>query len=264
MFEAISQAVQFTDNLIKTYPTVFHALVPIGTIATAVLGIKNTNHIKTQANIQREIESNRFNIELFENRVNIYRELKNNIKGNVLFKIEDIENIDNNIYWSIISDNKYIKRSLFVFNEDDNIPLNKCLIENEKIKMILVSIDSLQRRREYIDSEIELINDGKLPYLNPNSTLRSFLKEKMEIERYLNIHKEEISFLDYSYFCHKAFEYMEDKLYVPKQAFQEKTSLMKRAWRSLSKSEQVVIFGIGGICALTLWCALIFEVASRY
>lgn len=89
MFEAISQAVQFTDNLIKTYPTVFHALVSIGTIGSLFIGYRNATHIKTQASIQREIEQNRYNLQLFEHRKDAYTKFKN-VESNFIFDIKNI------------------------------------------------------------------------------------------------------------------------------------------------------------------------------
>lgn len=131
MLNGITHIIDYINVLIKEYPLVFHAFVPVGTILAAILGMKNAAHIKTQANIQREIESNRFNIQLFEHRIPAYNYFKENIEGKNLYKMPRIFKSDiNDIDEAFKKDIDVIKRTLFAFSSDDNEPLVSMLKEN--------------------------------------------------------------------------------------------------------------------------------------
>ncbi|MCP1237094.1 hypothetical protein NKW55_10825 [Gluconobacter kondonii] len=131
MLNGITHIIDYINVLIKEYPLVFHVFAPLGTILAAILGMKNAAHIKTQANIQREIESNRFNIQLFEHRIQAYNYFKDNIKGKDIFKIFKISSSNlNDIDEVLKKDIDVIKRTLFAFSSDDNEPLVSILNKN--------------------------------------------------------------------------------------------------------------------------------------
>ena len=114
MLNGITHIIDYINVLIKEYPLVFHIFAPLGTILAAILGMKNAAHIKTQANIQREIESNRFNIQLFEHRISSYNDFKNNIKGKNICDIPNISAADMGYIDDVLrSDSDIIKSTLF-------------------------------------------------------------------------------------------------------------------------------------------------------
>lgn len=245
MLNEITILIDYINTIIENYPMVFHALVPIGTVLTAILGIKNTNHIKTQANIQREIESNRFNIELFEHRLSAYNEFKNNIKGKDIYEYHYIEEMEiEPIFDIFMSDIDIIKRTIFCFNPELNSPLFSLLEESENISILINNIKLQRFAYKNISQNLYRAKDKYETLSNQADKIYVSIKENTKYlysTKYYNLYSNSI-------------QYMESKLEIPREAFKPSINIFQR----LSKSEKAVIFGIAGICALGLWCALLF------
>jgi len=264
VLNGITHIIDYINVLIKEYPLVFHAFVPVGTILTAILGMKNASHIKTQANIQREIESNRFNIDLFEKRLMIYNEVKDGLKGQELYKIDDIGKVLEKISITIDNDVGYLKKAILVFNSDDNAIIESALYICSMIKDSAIRANKIKilQRKAYFEKanlDYEMTTDNrdyrfKLYYLE--TKIRGLNEEFEEEIKHIKSRFYYLTFL-------QLIKYMESKLLIPKEAFQPKTSFSRRTWNALSRDEKMVMYAIFGICALGLWCALLFEVAFK-
>ncbi|QQX92710.1 hypothetical protein IGS75_14405 (plasmid) [Gluconobacter sphaericus] len=254
MLNGITHIIDYINVLIKEYPLVFHAFVSLGTIIAAVLGMKNAAHIKTQANIQREIESNRFNIQLFEHRINAYNNFKFEIKARSIFKLKnisigDIDKIESFIFY----DSDIIKKALFSFNSDDNEPLLSLLKENN---ILSHATDDIKR---WIFTIKETQNLIKLHIDDYDILSERIVLVNDEINKSLKLFHSPI----YDVLYHESINYMESKLEMPKEAFKPPLNMFQRLHGKLSKSEIMVMYAILGICALGLWCALLFGVAFK-
>ena len=265
MLNEITYIIDYLNVLIKEYPLVFHAFVPVGTILTAILGMKNASHIKTQANIQREIESNRFNIELFEKRLMIYNELKEGVQGHEIYKSKDIERHLSRKLVIIENDINCLKKAIFVFNSNDNAILKRTLSVCSTVREAMININSLHQAQIEVHARINDLNDEEFDYENIEyKNNKRVLETKIRgLQQEVNEKIKELKSRIYNITYLQSLKYMESKLLIPTEAFQPKTSFFRRTWNALSRDEKMVMYTILIICALGLWCALLFGVAFK-
>lgn len=97
---------------------------------------------------------------------------------------------------------------------------------------------------------------------NPDS-YESLLKKERELQYKIRRIMEHFNSPIYNSLYHDSIQYMESKLEMPKEAFKPPLNMFQKLHGKLSKSEIMVMYAILGICALSLWCALLFGVAFK-
>lgn len=188
--------------------------------------MKNSAHIKQQSNIQREIESNRFIIQLFEHRINSYNSFKYGIKARNIFKFEkiSIDNIDK-IESFIVDDSDIIKKALFSFNSNDNEPLSSLLKENN---ILSHASDDIKRWGFTIKETHKLM---KLHIDDHDILSEKIVLLDDEIKKYLKLFHSPI----YDVLYHESINYMESKLEMPNEAFKPPLTMLQKLHGQLSK-----------------------------
>lgn len=115
LYDEITNLVKFGNNLLHENPVFFHGLVAAGTIMTAALGIMNSSHLKKQANLQREIEGNRYKLDLFDKRFKIWTEFQSMVSTPTgpIYEATHAELIS--ISQTVKENMKYTKKPYFCF-----------------------------------------------------------------------------------------------------------------------------------------------------
>ncbi|MEN3168760.1 hypothetical protein [Gluconobacter sp. OJB] len=165
-YQTITNAVQYGNYLFNSYPAFFHALLPIGTIFTAILGMRNSNHLKKQANLQREIEGNRYKIDLFEKRFNVYEKYKPSVLTKDIIPSINSDRDKN----QLISDLKFAKeeasKCILVFNKK----------QNNRIMSLTTKIDCLNSDLKLLDDLKNRLGKIKLEKIDTDYDLESSIK----------------------------------------------------------------------------------------
>lgn len=239
-FSFITSITNYINELMKNYPSVFHGLVPIGTILSAILGMMNTRHLKTQANIQREIENSRYKIDLFNHRNKAYQEfLETQFQSE--FRQVGERNLSSAIIYKINQSLEKTRQCRLVFgSKDKNSPLLS--LEN-----IIISIIDKEQYKNDIMSIIPHTTDTE-----EEKETKEHIERK--IENIFHDLKKHSSL--YNIYRERSSEYMMEKLEVPEQAFLQKASISRIAidylFFSRSEHQRKIILSILSILLLSL------------
>ncbi|GBR17449.1 hypothetical protein [Gluconobacter frateurii] len=259
-YEKVTDAIQYGNQLYNSYPKFFHALIPVATIVTAFAGIINTRHIKKQANLQREIEGNRYKIELFEKRFNVYENYKPSLMtGDIIPNISSEIKRDQFLRTLKVAVEESSK-CLLVFQKKDNGVLKELIYKQKKLYKEIDAISyyykdiayteaelseklsRIERQKELISSMNEVITAlGKTDQLdsNQNSILNSLNVDKSICEHKLKYYRKTISdiienfpskYLELCDAYHNANLYMEKNLSLPELAFEDDKSFIMSSW----------------------------------
>lgn len=283
MFSHITYAWSVVKPLIDDNKETIHILVPIGTLVSLYLGWKNSSHLRQQANLQREIEGNRYDLELFEKRFNVFNYYETldkvrtiNENENIGYRITELCGIAN-------YEEKSLERCIFLFKEDDR----KCIgntklcvrdIGNQYFEIAKKILDNTNYNRELdeVNSDISSRNvditlhnidlQTGVPELekDEDQTLLLLEKRKNELCQLILDNDEDIKcesqklilpYKKYVLYRELAVRYMKEKLVVPEKAFVRNVSLYGRLKDTLHKRpkhEVIVMYGAVTICILVL------------
>ncbi|MBS1084568.1 hypothetical protein [Gluconobacter kondonii] len=226
---------------LDTFRTAHGGTVTVITAAASLIAIVkstlNTWGLNQQADIQREIQSNRYKLELFDKRFKVFTEFKQKINtgneplnnANVL-KLKNVANkLDENI--------PEIQKLQLIFGSGDK-KISSFLSSTQKFKQLVqltsVHIPLLEGK----EIEIKDINDDTCKM---NGTIAGFVTENYkrqvcgEVEnltKELNENRLQLITVpfDYDIERNKLEEYLSEKLSVPEQAFEKRLWFFVR-WR---------------------------------
>ncbi|MCW2267238.1 hypothetical protein M2305_003257 [Gluconobacter cerinus] len=230
-YQTITNLVQYGNHLFNTYPTFFHALLPVGTILTAILGMKNSHRIEKQAKRQIDIEISKYKLELFDKRFKVWTEFQSMVltpPGPVFNPTYEqlgctLEKINENM--------KYTKKAILLFSPDKNFNVlhdfNVTSATFHRIISIVMGIQltmvNAKREMEKAQEEQTSYEEGSIGYISKKYIFEQ--KEKVIQQAYENIYEHNQALIripsEYNKLRLKCELYMESLLSAPKQAFEE-------------------------------------------
>ncbi|MCP1274982.1 hypothetical protein NKW43_15065 [Gluconobacter albidus] len=280
MFTVTKEIVSGLDLFIGHHTGTIKLLTVIGSTFAVVKSIMNTWHLNQQANIQREIENNRYGLELFEKRFKVYSDLKENLKREISEDISDVISVSNKI--ETIRDNRelFVKCSL-VFNSNDNNPIKSNIKASDKMLFLLTDLYSQYNNINALEATIsDIQRNFEFSYNVMFSGIPARTKEEKDIaEKELNDERNAIKstiaksrkeceitstkLADYiKYYnirCYQCELYMQSELVVPEQAFVRKEGWygkLKAILHNRPKHEVSVMYGSLLICLLFIFLLL--------
>ncbi|MBS1039929.1 hypothetical protein JK203_03565 [Gluconobacter cerinus] len=254
---------------LDTFKTVHGGTVAFVASAVSLIAISksmlNTWSLNQQANIQREIEDNRYKLELFDKRFKVFTEFKQ----------------------KIFSKNGYLNAATVYELEQVLDFLGKNISEIEKLQLIFGSSD--KKISSFLEStkkfkQLVLLTSAQIPLLankkielgdinddpvDMNGTFAQFISTdyKRMLERQINDISEELQNnkqqlmtvpFDYDLELTRLEKYLSEKLSVPEQAF-EKQPWLSVTWYRKANTFRVkcpVMFYFAVICVLFLGALL--------
>lgn len=239
IFEFLKNIRWIADSLtdyFSTHHILITLLVAIGTFITAINGMRNSSHMRLQADIQRQIETNRYNLQLFNSRLQYFDEFKK-YRQNIISSDEPTYN--RHIMEELIS---LTEKCISLFEDVNDNNLNHLYNTELSMKKDFFSKDETEAQYKNL---LELIREPfiRIPEYSSKSTydrsiIISNIREQIESlegkKQQLNT-KLKASVNHYPEIYKAACAYMQSRLKVPQNAFQLQPNFIKAQWIRLKK-----------------------------